>query len=156
MNVFVHQHQERTVSTRFDDVDQDVMTLVLPADIQLRYLYQGEDWPLVADHLLARVFGELDLNAELMPFLKSDETLESFLEKLQDYTCFKHNYFAGSRQVTRHKFTLNQSYEVTQEIDSFMSTIEESGSIEGVKVPEQLKQESALMDRLINFYVTFM
>lgn len=153
---FVHQYRERTVSEVFDQVDEDVITLVLPADIQMRYLYKGKDWFLITDLLLAKVFSDIDLNAELLPFLKGDSTLESFLEKLFDHTRFKHQYFNWSKQVTRHKFTLNQSYEVSKEIDTFMSTIEESGSIDGVKVPEQLKQESLLMDRLINFYVTFM
>jgi len=37
---FVYQYKERTVSPVYDDIDEDVITLVLPADIQLRYLYQ--------------------------------------------------------------------------------------------------------------------
>lgn len=70
---FVYQHAERTMSPVFDDIDEDVVTLVLPADIQIRYLYQDEDWYIVADLLLAKVFGDIDLNAELLQFLKGDE-----------------------------------------------------------------------------------
>jgi len=51
---------------------------------------------------------------------------------------------------------LKQDYETSQEIDSFISSLEDSQSLDGVKIPEKLKKESMMMDKLVNFYITFL
>ncbi len=155
MNWFVNDSAARTTNSTISREDQKIIKLILPADSQMKYLYQNEDRYLVTDTLLSKVFENIDLESEMLPFLKDDKTLQSFLNSLMDHTRFKKNYFQGSKTLANKKFKLDQSYKVSKEIDTFMSTIEETWSMEWVQVPDQLKAESALMDKLLNFYVTF-
>jgi len=155
MQDFVTNSSTRTTASKFTREDQKIMKLILPADSQMKYLYQDEDRYLVADVLLTTVFENFDVDGEMLPFLKNWDALEWFLTNLLDHTRFKKNYFAASKKLANKKFKLDQSYETKKEIDSFMSTIEEKWSMEWVEVPDQLKAESKLMDRLLNFYVTF-
>jgi len=92
----------------------------------------------------------------LMSFLKGDERFEDFIHTIIDRRFFKEHYFQGIQKLTTHKFRLTNDYETTQEIDSFISSIEESGGIRGMKMPDKLKQESMMMDRLVHFYVTYL
>lgn len=47
-------------------------------------------------------------------------------------------------------------HKTEQEINQFMSAVGESDSMEGIKVPEKLKKESNIVEKLLNFYVTFL
>jgi|GEM_PF-1682002 len=51
----------------------------------------------------------------------------------------------------------NQEYnhEESEEIDEFMSSIGDLENIDMAKIPEKLKKESRFMEKILNFYISF-
>lgn len=43
----------------------------------------------------------------------------------------------------------------SEEIDEFMSSIGDLQNIDMAKIPEKLKKESKFMEKILNFYITF-
>lgn len=73
-----------------------------------------------------------------------------------DWRLFKKNYFKGIKKLSMHAFSLKGKYDYNteKEIDSFISSLGDASSLDEVKIPEKLSAESAMMERLVNFYVT--
>lgn len=153
---FVTNAQTYAKIKAFSDVDKEVIKLVAPADMLIRHLLQGEDTFVIVDKLVSRIYDRETIEAYMVSFLKWDEQFEEFIHTITDRRFFKEHYFQGIQKLTTHKFRLTNNYETTQEIDSFISSIEETGWLKGMKVPDKLKQESMMMDRLVHFYVTFL
>jgi hypothetical protein len=120
---FVRHAQAYTKVSAFSDQDRDLMKLIFPADLQVRYLFHGPDVHLLADKLIAKVYDKELLDPSIMSFLKDDAQFEQFINHILDYKLFKANYFDGVKQVTSHKFRLKQDFKTTQEIDKFMSSL---------------------------------
>ena len=152
---FVQQSHMVSRIAAFSDQDKELMKLVFPADILIRYMLQGADSQLIIETLVSKLYDTTKLQEFTTSFLKNDDQLEAFITYIMDRKIFKSNYFTGIQKLTTHKFRFQQDYEASQEIDSFISSLEETESLDGVKVPDQLKQESMMMDRLVNFYVTY-
>ncbi len=153
---FISNAQTYSKIKAFSDVDKEVIKLVAPADTLIRYLLQGEDTFVIIDKLVSHIYNREQLEWYMLSFLKGDDQFEEFIHAITDFRFFKENYFTGIQKLTTHKFRLTNDYETTQEIDSFISSIEETGWLKGMKVPDKLKQESMMMDRLVHFYVTFL
>ncbi len=156
VNNFVNNAQTFAKIKAFSDVDKEIIKLVAPADILIRYLLQGEDTFVIVDKLVAGLYDRDQIDEYMMSFLKGDERFEDFIHTIIDRRFFKEHYFQGIQKLTTHKFRLTNDYETTQEIDSFISSIEETGGLKGMKMPDKLKQESMMMDRLVHFYVTYL
>jgi hypothetical protein len=90
--------------------------------------------------------------------LKNDDKLEEFIYYLTDYKIYKNNYFKWLKKFIVHKFKLSSNYQEDKEIDEFISEIwdeKDINKINDMKVPDRVKKESVLMEKLINFYITF-
>lgn len=153
---FITQSSTTTRESTFSDVDQDLLQIIFPADILVRYLFHERDLPLVIDTLVSQLYDRERLDGFVFGFLKDDAQFEEFINYILDYRIYKNNFFRGLQQLTTHKFRLKQDYETSKEIDAFMSTIGESETIDNVKMPDVLKKESLMVEKLMNFYVTFL
>ena len=151
------QHRSSIVTqTTFSDKDIPLFKLVFPADIQIKYLFQGRQWQAVIDWLLPKLYEEEIIDQYLTSFLKNEDKLDEFLQRLVDAKHFQQHYFEGTKEVSQHQFRLGADYETAQEIDSFISSLESGKIPNEAKIPERLKQESIMMDKLMNFYVTYL
>lgn len=108
------------------------------------------------DWLLPKLYDEEVVDTYLTSFLKDDQRLDEFLQRLLDTKHFQQHYFEGIKEVSQHQFRLSTDYETAQEIDSFISSLESGKMPNEAHIPERLKQESLMMDRLMNFYVTYL
>lgn len=150
-----HQYNKSTTCTM---QDQHIMKLIFPADLLIKYLLPGKDSFVIASKLLTWLFDKEKLASYLHSFLKWDDEFEPFINYIMDWKLFKKNYFKGMKKLSMHKFNLQGAYDyrMEQEIDSFISSLEEGDFVENVKIPKKLVQESAMMDSLVNFYVTYL
>lgn len=153
---FIAQSATATRDPEFSEIDQDLLQLIFPADVIIRYLFQERDVPLVVETLVSQLYDKERLDGYVCSFLKDEKQFEDFIQYICDYRIYKANFFRGLQQLTAHKFRLKHDYETSKEIDTFMSTIGDSESLDNVKMPDILKKESLLVEKLMNFYVTFL
>lgn len=152
---FVDHADYYSTESTWTERDHQVMELLLPADILLKYLYTERDTLLVTQKIITQLYDMDYIESCVQSFLKGDDRFEEFVLYICDWKLLRNSYFRGVKQLANQKFRLQQDYAVSQEIDTFMSELHDIESLDGVKVPEVLRQESLLMERLLNFYITY-
>jgi hypothetical protein len=155
IETFVANWEKITVETHFGGGDVNIGKLLFPTDIQLRYLLQGDEGHTVVDHLLPPIYDDTRMDEFLRSFLKNGDQLDDFLVWLLDRKSYQQNYFQGMKQVSYHEFRLGANFEEEQERDAFISSLESGKKPGEVEIPESLKREGIVMDRLMNFYMSF-
>lgn len=154
----VNNAQRYAASTTFTTTEKKVMHLVLPADILLRYLLETDDVFIVTDIFANGIYEKEKVDEYLRSFLTSDDKLGEFLMYITDYTHYKKNYFSALkkyviRTVKNDPSASNPSYD--QDLDELLSTIGDHTNLDNIQIPQSLKKEAEIMERMMNFYVTF-
>ncbi len=154
---FLQHANEYTIQETFSTTEQILIDHILPADLLIRYLFIKDDELLIARHLVPKIFKKEKIDVFLDSFLENDDSLEAFLEHITNFRHFRENFFDGAKEYTRFKFRMNEGYNFDQEeeINEFMSSVEDVDNLDGVKIPEKLRAESDVMEKLLNFYITF-
>lgn len=153
---FLLNRQQTIYATSFSPVDAQVCKAIFPADVQLRYLFSGDEWGTITEWLLSKIYDEETLHTYFRSFLKDDRMMDSFLDWLFQWKHFHEHYFQGMKEVSQRVYRLGNDFETDQQIDAFLSSLESGTSPDKLEIPERLKQESMMMDRLMNFYITFL
>ncbi len=153
---FVENYQAYTTSETFSTTEKNIINLILPADILIRYLFEGKDIFLITSTIVWEIFDKHKIEEFTMSFLKNGDKLEEFISYITDYSHYKKNFFKGVQKFIMNKFKSSTHYEIDQELDDFISSIGDYESIDEVKIPERIKKESQVTERLINFYLTFL
>jgi len=151
------------VSTKFSLTEKKLLNLVLPADILLRYLFMDTNVFLVVEYIVSKVFDRDKLDSFFKWFRKDDSLMDEFLFYISDYKHFKHWFFSGLQKyvmtVFRDEIEAEDKIldEDMDELDELMSSIgDDAEQLESFKVPDRIKKESKLMEKILNFYVTFL
>ena len=153
---FIANHKDYTSKKNFSAVETKIMQSVLPADILLRYLFIDSDMFLITDTVISKLFDKKILDNFIKSFRKDDSQLENFLLYITDYKNFKRNFFWG---VQKYMITTFRDHDtkspVKEDLDDLMSSIwEDVENIESFKIPERIKKESKMMEKILNFYIT--
>ena len=153
---FVQYHHEYTKSTWFSALEAKVLQYILPADVLLRYLWTESNMMLITETIVARIFDKKTLDEYIQSFRKDAHQLEAFLGYITDYRLFKRNFFAGVQKYIITSFRTPWHEDITEELDDLMSSIGgDPQNLEGVQIPERIKKESKFMEKILNFYLTF-
>lgn len=152
---FLLHRYDITASSTFWWWDIQLCTLILPTDAWLKYLLQGDEWYYVIEYLLPKVFSSDYIHTQCMSFLKNGDSLDTFIQSLLDRERYQGNFFQWMQEISHRYFRLENDYETNQEIDAFISHLESWGQADKTQIPERLKQESAMTERLMNFYISF-
>ena len=107
------------------------------------------------DQLFPTIYDSVQMESYLRSFLKDGQQLDAYLIWLLDWKKYQQNYFQGMKQVSYHEFRLGENFEEEQERDAFISSLESGKKPGEVQIPESLKREGMVMDRLMNFYMSF-
>lgn len=155
---FIKNSKQYSSSVQFTASEQYIFDKILPADILLRYLFLPWDELLVANHVVTKIFDKNRLDEFMYSFLESDKQWEEFVLYISNFKYIKESFFDGAQAFIRHKFRLHENYDhsAEEEINDFISSVWDNDSLEWVKIPEKLRKESDAMEKLINFYVTFL
>ncbi len=153
---FVANHKEYTSKKNFSAVETKIMQSILPADILLRYLFIDSDMFLITDTVISKLFDRKILDTFIKSFRKDDSQLENFLLYITDYRNFKKNFFWGVQKYMITTFRdQDTKWPIKEDLDDLMSSIwEDIENIESFKIPERIKKESKMMEKLLNFYIT--
>lgn len=144
-------------SSEFSTTERKVMHLVLPADILLRYLIDTDDVFLVTDIFASHIYDKDKVDTYLRSFLTSGDMLGEFLMYVTDYNLYKKNYFTALKKyiIRTVKNEPIQANEVDHEFDELLSSIGDMADLDKINIPQRIKKEAEIMDKMMNFYVTF-
>lgn len=154
---FIANSKDYIYKKTFSAIETKIMQSILPADILLRYLFIDADMFLITDTVISRIFDKKILDEFIKSFRKDDTQLEDFLLYITDYRNFKKNFFGG---IQKYMVTLFRNQEepwitIKEDLDDLMSSIgEDIENIESFKIPERIKKESKIMEKILNFYIT--
>jgi len=153
---FIANHKEYTGKKTFSALETKIMQSILPADILLRYLFIDADMFLITDTVISKIFDRKILDTFIKSFRKDESQLENFLLYITDYRNFKKNFFSGVQKYMITTFRDQDSKApIKEDLDDLMSSIgEDVENIESFKIPERIKKESKMMEKLLNFYIT--
>ncbi len=141
----------------FSSQDEELIKLLLPNDMLIKYIFHHEHLYDVCKLMISEIYDKQTLDAYVMSFLKNDDQLEDLLTYAFDFRLFKKNFFSSMKEFVAHTYRYNKNYEESQKIDSFIHSLsEKEGDVDMTKIPESLKQESAMTERFVNFYITFL
>lgn len=151
-------HAETTIkTTNFNTTEKNLISLLFPADILVKYVLDAPNISATIRHLITNLFNQEETRLYMSSFLDSDKDFLLFLTKITDYTHFKNTYFEALKKYITHMFHNQEPFSITQskDVDEWISMIWEWGAVDMSKIPERIKQESDTMERLMNFYVTY-
>lgn len=154
---FVAQSETNIHTTIFTTTERNLIPLLFPADILVKYILDAPDIHSTIRHMIAHFFPMDKIEPYMRWFLTSDKDFSMFLQEIADYTYFKNTYFDALKKYITYTFQRQDAFDVQQskEVDERMSTIGDMWSIDMSQLPERLKKESETMERLMNFYVTY-
>lgn len=160
INDFIKNKDSLICAPRFTKFDRSMVQYVLPSDMLLKYLFADMDIPLVVDTIIFKVYDKKKLDEMLMGFRKGTWNIEDFIMYVSDYKQFKNDFFAGVKQyvmkVFQHEKESIDPEEMIQDLDEMVSGIgDDLENLKNFKVPERVKKESKIMEKVFNFYVTW-
>lgn len=148
---FIKNSNETTISSDAFEIEQKMLDNILPVEILVRIFFNRNDAFLVWDHILSKIFDQKVLQDYLKSFLINDDQLDEFIEYTMDHKLYKKWFFDGVKQLSYFKF--NKMDPKNQDIEEMISSINDWD--EQLQIPESIKKEWALMDRMLNFYISF-
>lgn len=154
---FSENIQTYSVRTTFSQIDNKLLQYILPADILIRYLFLDTNMTLIIESVVTKLFNKDILNDFMKSFLKWSEKREDFILYITDYKHYKKNFFSW---IQKYIVTILKK----EWIDDFQDENEESWSwiwdedqnIENFKIPERIKKESKIMEKILNFFITLL
>ena len=154
---FVLHAASYTRRSDFNATERKVMHLVLPADILLRYLLESDDIFLVVETFATALYDKDRTDKYLRSFLTSPAQLGEFLLFITDYMHYKRNYFPALKKYILRVVKQDTPSHTPgdKDIDELLSSIGEAGQLENVQIPPHLRKEAEIMEKMMNFYVTF-
>ena len=142
----------QTIPT-FSPLEQSVMVGIWPSDILIKYLF-GESDPFIAvDTIISRIFPKTEVDPLIQSFLRSDEKLDDLLDYLMDHKKYKHWFFSGIQNYVIKLFRAEGKEDILEDMDEMLSAIDNGEELNPFDIPERVKRESRVMERLLNFYV---
>ncbi len=154
---FIDNAKEFTAKRHFSAVETKILQSILPADILLRYLFIDSDMFLITDTVVSKLYDKKTLDDYITSFRKDASKLEPFLIYITDYRNFKKHFFWG---IQKYMMTIFRNEDkkwnpIKEDLDDLMSSIgEDVENVESFKIPERIKKESKLMEKILNFYIT--
>lgn len=156
---FIEQKDDFIYKSTFSIVEKKILQYILPADILLKYLFVDTDIFSVIDSIVARVYDKKILDEKLENFKKNKWDLKDFYLYITDYKHFKNNFFKGVQKYMINVFQNEERMRgktLWDDIDDMMSDIwDDPENMQDLKIPERIKKESKIMEKILNFYITF-
>jgi len=156
---FIQEREKFIYKSNFSIIENKVLQYVLPADILLKYLFVDSDMSSIIDNIICKVYDKNILKEKIENFRKWSWNLEELYIYVTDYKNFKKHFFKG---VQKHIMNVFQNEEkisgknLWDEIDDMMSDIwDDPENLKDLKIPERIKKESKIMEKILNFYITF-
>lgn len=151
---FLNNFEKITSSSEFGITEETLLFDVVPADIQLKYIFLETDTSEVVTSLISNIFDKKLLDKKLTWIIKNESELDFIIDYVTDPDNFKKWFFKWVKQYISHTRLANQdSYD---ELDEMMSEIwDDIDKLDQMQIPASIKKESKIMEQFLNFYVSY-
>ena len=149
-------HATYKYRTAFSDTEEEIFDIVFPYDGILSYLYKQDNLHLIIDELITPAYGSKKLSEYRDWFAHDWDQFSVFLQELTNHTLLKNNFWNNMQQFIAKYRSLYNWHEIEKDINEFMSSINDEKDIDVNKIPESIKNESRMMENLLNFYISLM
>jgi len=158
---FIEQKDNFVYKSTFSIVEKKILQYILPADILLKYLFVDTDIFSVIDSIVSKVYDKKIIDEKLKNFRKNEWDLQDFYLYITDHKHFKNNFFKWVQKYIINVFQNEERLSwktLWDDIDDMMSDIwddlESMENVQDFKIPERIKRESKIMEKILNFYIT--
>lgn len=159
INNFIEKKDKFIFKSSFSIVEKKILQYVLPVDILLKYLFVETDISSVLDNIICKVYEKEWLDKKMEWFRKWKWNLDEIYLYVTDYNKFKKNFFKWVQKYIMNVFRNEEKVlgkSLWDEIDDMMSDIGwDLENMKDLKIPERIKKESKIMEKILNFYITF-
>jgi len=156
---FIDQKDKFIYKSSFSIVEKKILQYVLPADILLKYLFVDTDMSSVIDNIVSKVYDKKFLDEKIEKFRQKKWDLQELYLYTTDYKHFKKTFFKWVQKYIMNVFQNEEKVmwkSLWDEIDDMMSDIwDDPENMKDLKIPERIKRESKIMEKILNFYITF-
>jgi hypothetical protein len=125
---FLENSHNSTKSTSLSTTEKNLIHLLFPADILLRYIIDSDSLSSTIRHFIRHFYNTDKVHGFVSSFLKNDEQFEDFVTYITDYTLFRTGYFDAMKKYMTHTFQKQEPYDMqekSEEMDEWMSSIGE-------------------------------
>lgn len=144
-------------------LEKTIIDLIIPADILIRYLLNDNESRFIAQHILKQVYDTHRIDPLLDICISSVDGASDIIEYALDFPNLKKNFFVWLQYYIKAKIQdvrssderSDLSEEFEDEIDEFLSYLDESDQLDLASLPGQVHVQTIALDKLINFYVSF-
>jgi hypothetical protein len=122
----------------------------------IRYLFLNTNTTLIIENIVSKLYNKETIDWFMKSFLKNNEKRKEFVLHITDYKHFKKNFFSWVQKyiiTILKKDWIDPLNEENEEIDS---RIGDEENIENLKIPEKIKKESKIMEKILNFFITLL
>lgn len=154
---FTQNKRKYTTKTTFSQIENKLLQYILPADILIRYLFLDTNMTLIIENVVGKLFNKEQVDSYMKSFLKNEEQWDEFILYITDYKHYKKNFFSGVQKyiITAIKKEDINPFEDDNE-ESWSRIGDDEESIENLKIPEKIKKESKIMEKILNFFITLL
>ena len=155
---FIASYEKTKSRSDFSLLEQELLMMIWPADILIKYLLGDVSPFIIVDEIIKRIYDKKELDPIIKSFTKSGQNLQSLFNYLLDYKRYKEGFFRWVQEVMmRHFRGQGEVEEMIMDLDEMISSIDVSNEdASQIQVPERIKKESKITEKLLNFYVTFL
>jgi hypothetical protein len=134
-----------------DGIDYELMQVILPHDFNVKYFFWQQDVYHTVDYIVGEIYDRKRIDQYLTQCLDDNSTMAEFIAYICDHHHIKDHFFAGVRDLVTKEIRDEDVDE--EEMEEFVSMIG-WGMI--WHIPESLRRESIVTERLMNFYLNYM
>jgi len=159
INNFIQKKDDFVYKSNFSIVEKKILQYVLPVDILLKYIFVDTDIYSMISNVICRVYDKEELDKMIKVWKDKKINLKEIYLYITDHKHFKKSFFKWVQKYIMHLFQDQErasGKSIGDEIDDMMSDIwDDPENIKDLKVPERIKKESKIMEKILNFYITF-
>ena len=137
-------------------LEQKILNRVWPVDILIKYVFWDSDPILAVDTIIEKIFDKNEWNPIVESFLKSDKELSRVMQNLLWYKKYKYGFFAWLQNYMIRLLRQSWKEDILEDLDEMLSAIDNWDDISNFDIPERIKKESKVTERLLNYYITLL
>lgn len=142
--------------TWLSELEQGILRQILPVEFITKLLYDRNDVFWISEYIVPNVYEPQISRSKIQYFIDSKRKAHDasmFYLWLIDHVHRKKTFFPSIKKMIEYRFSANDSL-WNPSLEEFLSTISDESWM--LIVPDSIKKEGVLMDRLLNFYVGLM
>ena len=140
----------------FSLVEKKLLAFILPSDILLRHILTDTDPFYVIELIIEPIYNKKTITKHIEKMRQEENhCIENFFDYITNYTLYKEKYFEWIKKYISKTLHTNSNADEQDEIDEFMSRIWDIEQVSINNIPEKIKKESKIMEKLVNFYISF-